>query len=100
MTRADQHPGMRDDEAQHVGALRAEGHADANLVRALDDEKRHHTVNADRRKDERKTREDGQEHDRQFPRCDRVGDHLLKCADVRDRQGRVDRLHFAPDRAR
>ena len=44
---------MRDDEAQDVGALRAERHAHADLMCALHDEERHHAVNPDGSENER-----------------------------------------------
>ena len=97
---ADERSGMRNDEAENIGALRAERHAHPDFVRPLHDEERHHAVDADRGEDEREPGEDRQEHDRKPARRDRIGNHLFERAHVRNRLRRIDRLHFAPDGAR
>ena len=48
---------MRHDEAHHIGDLRTERHADADLGRALADGIGDDTVDADDRDDEREQRE-------------------------------------------
>ena len=97
---SDQAAGLRDDQAQYIRTLRAERHAHADFVGSLDDEERHHAVNADRGEDKCDAGKNREEHDREPAGRDRVGDDLLESADMGDGQGGIDCLDGAADRAR
>ena len=87
-------PACDDDEAQDIGTLRAERHANADLVCSLHDEERHHAVDADRSEDKR---DPGEDRRGARPKARRgATESAITCfegADVRDREGRIDRLH-------
>src|SRR4029077_1746476 len=97
---ANQNSGAHDNEAQDVRALRAERHPDTNLVCSLDNEERHHAEDANRGKNEGDPGEDGQEHDGEAAGRDGIGNHLVEGTDMRDGQGRINRLYRAAQRAR
>src|SRR6478672_2758680 len=63
-TGSNQEAGTRQDEAKDVVSLRAESHADADLMRALRDEKRHHSIDSNRREHQREPGKDSQKDDR------------------------------------
>ena len=49
-------PAVAQDEAHHIGALRAKRHANSNLLRPLGDTVGNHTVDTDRRENQRRSR--------------------------------------------
>ena len=85
---------MSNDEAEHIGALRAERHANADFVGPLHDEERHHAVNADRSEDEGDRGEDSTGAHREPPRRDGVGDHLFSVRTCAIGSGGINRLHL------
>src|SRR5687768_1229353 len=77
------------DEAQDIGALRAQGHADADLMGALHDQERHHAVDPDRSEHERDRGKDADQDDGEFAGRDRIGRDLLERPDICGGQIRV-----------
>ena len=79
-------------------ALRAHGHPDADLLRALADGVRGHAVNPDRRQQQRDHCEPGEQR-RLKPRlAQRIRQLGGERRDAEQRQLWIERLHFAPDR--
>ena len=53
---------LRHQHLQHLRRMRAERQPDADFLRALADEQRHHAVDADRRERQRQHAEDADQH--------------------------------------
>ena len=91
--RGEQHA-LLQDQLLHIGELRAKRHAQSDLARASGDDVRHHTIDADRRENEREDTETA-ERDRGHARGKERGAHVFRqrlCCVNRER--RIELLHF------
>ena len=78
-------------QPEHVAALRAERHADADLARPLRGDVSHDAVEPDHREEERRARENAEHHHAETAAVERGGDELLE---------RFEIASAFPDRAR
>ena len=72
------------DEAKDVAALRAEGHADADFVRALLDAVRNYAVNSDGGEDERESAEKTEQDESEMRSGHGIFNQMLHGDDVED----------------
>ena len=92
------HP-VPDNQFQHVAQLSPEGHAQAELARALRDEIRHHTVESDDRERERGAGKNREQRHRESLPADRARHALLQQREIGEGKLRVQRGHPLPDGA-
>ena len=91
------HP-LAHDQPAHGGRLRAQGHADADLLRAPADRIGHHAVDAQRRQDQRGGGEQVQQQQVEARLPDGVGDHPVHGGHLGHRQVGIQGPHLALDR--
>ena len=88
---------LPDDHAQHVAALRAERHPDADFLRALRHAVGDDAVDADGREQQRRAGENAEQQHRQTPLGDRARDDLVHRPDVGDGELGSSCAHDADD---
>ena len=81
---------VRENVTEDDGARGAEGHADADVARALSDDVREHAVDADGRKRESDDREDGEKKSIEVRGGQSSGNFLLHGGEIVDRNARSD----------
>ena len=89
-----------DDQAEDVAALRADGHAQPDLLRSLADGIGDDSVEADGGEEERDEREEPEQQHRESPLRDRVADGRRERRHREGRERAVDALHGLPHGSR
>jgi hypothetical protein len=74
---------LRQHQPHYIAALRAQGHADADLSCPLRYRVGNHAVDSDACQDERQPAEQPEQNERDAPRGNRGGDHLLHRCDAK-----------------